>query len=157
MVHVRSFWQDYWVFITGVLAWVALVSTSWIVPAMSTYLYALIWAGAGALAAGIFVVGYLRYSKPTKDLVTRKRSWSGTWVWLLTQSGIVLLVVGMNFVLRMINVETAVFTEDRIDQYRFTSAVFVTVFVQQVWLLWMWIGQQVRTRRRIREEEPDPV
>jgi magnesium-transporting ATPase (P-type) len=119
---------------------------------MQTYLYALVWAGLGALAAGLFVVGYLRFSKPSKDPVTRKRKWSGTWVWLLAQSAIVLLVVGMNFALRFINVETAIFTEDRIEQYRFTAAVFVTVFVQQVWLLWMWVHQQLETRARIRAE-----
>jgi magnesium-transporting ATPase (P-type) len=137
-------------FITGVAVWLLLLGSCWLVPKMQTYMYAMLWAGLGALAAGLFVVGYLRYSKPTKDPVTRKRKWSGTWVWLLAQSVIVLLVVGMNFALRFINVETAVFTADRIEQYRFTAAVFATVFVQQVWLLWMWIGQQIDTRRALR-------
>jgi magnesium-transporting ATPase (P-type) len=152
VTHVRSFWGDYWLFITGVIGWLLLLGSCWVVPAMQTYMYALVWAGLGALAAGLFVVGYLRFSKPSKDPVTRKRKWSGTWVWLLAQSAIVLLVVGMNFALRFINVETAIFTEDRIEQYRFTAAVFVTVFVQQVWLLWMWIDQQRTTRARIRAE-----
>jgi hypothetical protein len=152
MTHLRSFWADYWAFITGVIAWLLLVGSCWVVPRMWTYGYAVLWAGMGAAVAGLFVAGYLRYSKPSKDPVTKKRKWSGTWVWLLAQSAIVLLVVGMNFTLRMINVETAVFTDDRIEQYRFTSAVFVTVFVQQVWLLWMWVHQQIATRARIRAE-----
>jgi magnesium-transporting ATPase (P-type) len=150
LTHVRSFWGDYWRAIVGVLAWLVLMGTCFVVPIMFTYWYALIWAGAGASVAALFVGGYLRFSKPTKDPVTRKRKWSGEWVWLLAQAVIVLLVVGMNFTLRMMNVETAIFTDDRVEQYRATAAVFVTVFMQQLWLLWMWFAQQVQTRRELR-------
>lgn len=152
MNHIRNFWGDYWVFITGVIIWALLIGSCWVIPPEWTYLYVIIWAGLGSVVAGIFVLGYMRYSKPTKDQVTRKRTWSGTWAWLLTESMIVFLVVGWTCVLRLINISSAIFTEDRIYQYQLTSAIFITVFVQQVWLLWMWVAQQLETRARLRSK-----
>lgn len=152
MMHVRSFCVDYWKAIAATIVWWALVASCYVIPRMWTYWYALMWAGLATVAAGIFVGGYLRYSKPSKDPLTRKRTWQSEWAWLLVQAAVVLLVVGLSFALRLINSDSAAFTWERVQQYRFTGGVFVTVFLEQLWLTWMWAARQLHSRRSLRAE-----
>jgi magnesium-transporting ATPase (P-type) len=139
--------RDYARAIAGTALWFALIFTCYAVPDSFTYLYVLVWSGAATITTGVFVLGYMRFSKPSKDPVTHKRNWQGIWAWILAQAAVVLLTVGLSFALRLINIESAVFTEDRVMQYRFTAVVFVTVFLEQLWLTIYWVRRQIEARR----------
>jgi magnesium-transporting ATPase (P-type) len=139
--------RDYSKAIAGTFLWYALITSCYMVPDRFTYVYVIIWSGAATVTTGVFVLGYMRFSKPSKDPVTHKRNWQGIWAWILAQAAVVLLVVGLSFALRLINIESAIFTEDRVMQYQFTAAVFVTVFLEQLWLTIYWVRRQIEARR----------
>lgn len=149
MKHLRSFAVDYWKAIAGGSVWAVALASCWLVPDTFIYLYGTLWIGAVVAVTAFFVLGYIRFSKPSKDPVTRRRSWSGVWAWILSQATIILLVFANRLFFRIAN-DMPEPTTERLQEFAVGAAIYLTVFFVQLWITWIWTWRQVHSRREIK-------
>jgi hypothetical protein len=144
---VRVHWQA----VVGFGAYFAALLSCALVPERFVFMYGTIWAGLVLALTAVFLVGYLRLSKPARDPHTGRRQWFvGAWAWLLGLMLMIGLVFGYVFTFRMLSDIAPPFTPEKAQQYRIGAAVFATVFAEQLWITTLWVRQQYRSRRRNR-------